>query len=350
MTSLLASALRANGDVPEKRKNSGESFKERKMLNERYRFLFVIGLVLTLGLTTTFANDGDKANRKRLKTEGILSIKSSPAAYPVRIDGQEVGLTGVGEGREYYLTPGIHQVEVLGPDGQVAWRDEVTIRRGMRNCICVKAVEETTTKPCPYRFHLEGPAEVSEGDLVTFTAVPDVQSPIPLTFAWTVDRGTITSGLGTPTITVDSRGMGSQTINAELDVNDGVYDNRCRQTISLPTEVEAPPPVVPTPTAFACDEFISRSADDDKARFDNCVIQVQNAPDSKLYIVIYPGTDKLSRTRNTYERLSKRALDYIVRTRGLDPTRVQFIKGSPRDRTTYKMWVVPPGAQLPPID
>lgn len=320
------------------------------MGTKRNTYLFVIGLMLTLGLTSVFANDNDKVRRKRLKTEGILSIKSSPAAYPVRIDGQEVGMTGVTEGREYYLSPGVHKVEVIGADGNVAWTDEVTIRKGMRNCICVKAVETTTTKACPYRFHLEGPARVTEGDLVTFTAVPDVQSPIPLKFAWRVDNGTLTGGQGTPTITVDSKGMGNGVINAELDVNDDVYDGRCRQTISVPTDVEALPPDVPTPKAFTCDEFISKSADDDKARFDNCVIQVQNMPDAKLYVVIYPGTDKASRTRNTYERLSKRALDYMVRTRGLDPTRVQFIKGSSRERTTYKMWVVPPGAQLPPID
>lgn len=142
--------------------------------------------------------------------------------------------------------------------------------------------------------------------------------------------------------------MGGQTINAELDVNDDVYDNKCRQVISVPTEVTRIPKEerrVP----FRCDEFESRSPDDDKARFDNCVIQAQNTPDAQLYVIIYPGTDRLSTTRKTYDRLSKRALDYMVKTRGFDPRRIQIVKGSSRLKTTYEVWIVPPGAQPPVV-
>ena len=113
-------------------------------------------------------------------------------------------------------------------------------------------------------------------------------------------------------------GLGGNTIDAELDVNDDVYDNRCRQVISVPTVVERLPDT-PQPTKFGCDEFEAKSADDDKARFDNCVIMVQNTPDAQLYIIIYPGTDRASTTRNTYDRLSRRTLDYLVKSRGVDP-------------------------------
>ncbi len=60
-------------------------------------------------------------------------------------------------------------------------------------------------------------------------------------------------GQGTPTIEVDSTGLGGRTIDAELDVNDDVYDNKCRQAITVP-----PVPVdklPPPPQAFVCDEF-----------------------------------------------------------------------------------------------
>ena len=65
-------------------------------------------------------------------------------------------------------------------------------------------------------------------------------------------------------------------------------------------------------------------------------------------MIIYPGTDRLSTTRNTYERLSKRALDYMVKNRGLDPRNLQIVKGTPRTKTTYEIWIVPPGA-TPPV-
>jgi hypothetical protein len=311
----------------------------------RYNFLFVIGLVVTLGVSTMMANTYDDKT-KRPKNTGTLSVKTTETSYPVKVDGQYVGESGVGTGAEFYLSPGIHIVEVTGPGGKI-WKDEVEIRLNQKHCVCLKIVRETITTPCPYRFSLDGPDKITEGDLVTFVAVNSGTAPIPIRYAWKVSNGRVTSGLGTPSITVDSTGIGNTVINAELDVNDDVYDNKCRQIISVPTEVTRIPPVE-QPKPFRCDEFEAKAPDDDKARFDNCVIQAQNTPDAQLYIIIYPGTDRLSVTRNTYDRLSKRALDYMVKTRGFDPRRIQIVKGSTRLKTTYEVWIVPPGA-TPPV-
>ncbi len=305
-----------------------------------------MAIVLTLGISTAFANND--TTKKRPKNTGILNIRTTETAYPVRVNGEYVGMTGVGTGADFFLTPGFHTVEVAGPDGKI-WRDEIEIRRDQKHCICLKIVRETTSTPCPYRFHLEGPDRVTEGDLITFAAINSGTAPIPIRYAWRLSPNVrVTSGLGTPSITVDTRGMGRSTINAELDVNDDVYDSRCRQVISVPTEVV---PIEPIKEAqpFRCDEFEAKTPDDDKARFDNCVIQAQNTPDSQLYIVIYPGTDRLSTTRNTYDRLSRRALDYMVKERGFDPRRISIVRGSPRLKTTYEIWIVPPGAQPPVV-
>jgi hypothetical protein len=323
------------------------TYEEMNMRSIRYNFLFAIGLMLTLGISAAMADNTD--DRKRPKNMGTLSVRTTEESYPVKVDGQYIGMSGVGTGAEFYLEPGIHTVEVIGPDGKT-WIDEVTIRRHQKHCICLKLIRETITTPCPYRFHLEGPERISEGDLVTFAAINSGTTPIPVRYAWRVtpDAVRVTSGLGTSSITIDSTGMGGQTINAELDVNDDVYDDKCRQLISVPTFVERlPPPEEPKP--FRCDEFASRSADEDKARFDNCVIQALNTPDAQLYVIIYPGTDRLSRTRNTYDRLSKRALDYMVKERGFDPRRISIVRGGERESTTYELWIVPPGAQPPVV-
>lgn len=316
----------------------------------RYNFLFVIGLALTIGVNAAMATTGgDKDKAKRPKDTGTLTIRTTPVSYPVKIDGQYAGMSGVGTAAEFYLTPGIHTVEVAGPNGSVKMQ-EVEIRRNKKHCICLKLVEETITRACPYNFRLEGPDRITEGDLVTFAAVNSGTAPIPIRYAWNVSNGRVTSGLGTSTITVDSAGLGGQTINAELDVNDDVYDSKCRQTISVPTAVErVPTPPVAEPKPFRCDEFEARTPDDDKARFDNCVIQAQNTPDAQLYVIIYPGTDRASRSRNTYDRLSKRALDYMVKTRGFDPRRISIVKGGERVKTTYELWIVPPGATPPTV-
>ena len=88
----------------------------------RYNFLFVIGLVLTLGISTALAN-GDNDDKKHHKDMGTLSVRTSPASLPVKVDGQYIGMSGVGTGAEFYLAPGFHTVEVTSTDGKV-WKDE----------------------------------------------------------------------------------------------------------------------------------------------------------------------------------------------------------------------------------
>ena len=278
---------------------------------------------------------------------GTLTVRTTPVSYPVKIDGQYAGMSGVGVPAEFYLTPGIHTLEVAGPNG-TSFTKDVEIRKEAKHCVCLKLVETSIPRDCPYRFHLEGPDKVTEGDLITFAAINSGTAPIPIRYAWKVSNGRITSGLGTPSITVDTKGIGHQTIEAELDVNDDVYDNKCRQTISVPTEV-VPLPVPPTIEKVACDQFEARTDDDAKARFDNCAIMVSNTPDAMMYVIIYPGTDRLSTTRNTYDRLSKKTLDYLVKNRGVDPRRIQIVKGSPRLKTSYEIWIVPAGAQPPVV-
>lgn len=316
------------------------------MLKTRYKFLLVLGLMV-FGLTaatTAFASDKDDKN-KRPKNTGILSIKTSPNPYIVRIDGVEVGMSGVGTAAEFYVTPGLHKVEVEGPNGKTFVR-EMDFKRDVRNCICLKAVEERTERPCPYNVRVEAPDRVGEGDLITFVAVNEVSASVPLTYRWRVspDTARITSGLGTPSITVDTKNIGNQTITAELDVTDDVYGATCQQKNSVSTAVEKFPE---TPKPFRVDFFDSKSFDDDKARFDNYAIQLQSIPDSQAYIIMYQGTNKASVTQRDVDKLSKRALDYLVKVRGVDPRRIQITKWGTKDNTAYELWIVPPGAQPP---
>jgi hypothetical protein len=310
----------------------------------RYNFLFVVGLMLAFGLANITANANDDRGR-RLKNTGILSVKTTPQAFPVKVDGQVIGMSGVSTPAEFFLAPGMHRIEIEGPNGQT-FSKELEIRRNAKNCICIKIVEQNISRPCPYDIRVDGPERVLEGDLITFAAFNAVTaSETPLKYNWTVSPSAvrITSGQGTPSITVDTNGMGGQTIRAELDVWDGAYDANCRQKISVPTEVERPK----VPEAARCDIFESRSFDDDKARFDNCVIELQNRPDSQLYIIVYQGTDKAGRTTSNAERLSKRTLDYLVKTRGIDPRRISIVNWGERPRTSFEIWIIPPGAQPP---
>lgn len=314
------------------------------MRNIKYNFLFVIGLILTLGLATIFA--ADKNDTKRLKNTGILTVKTTPMAMTVKVDGQIVGMSGVNTPAEFYLSPGMHRLDIEGPNGKTFSR-EIEIRKGVKNCICMKVVEETTKRACPYDIRLDGPERVMEGDLITFASFNAITAgAIPVIYTWTLSPSTvqITSGLGTPAITVDTTGMGGQTITADLDVNDGVYDASCRQRISVPTIIDKKP-LPPTPVRF--DEFESLAFDDDKARLDAFAIELQNNPDSQGYIIMYQGTDKISMKSRKVDKLSKRTLDYLVKTRGIDPRRIVITNWGTRPKTMYELWIIPPGAQPP---
>jgi hypothetical protein len=304
-------------------------------------FLLMLGLILTLGLTSVFAQKNDG---RRPKNMGTLTVKTSPVAYPVRIDNQVIGMSGVDTPAEFYLAPGMHQLEIEGPNGK-KFAKEIEIKRDVKNCICLKIVEEVTTRACPYNIQLSGPDRVIEGDLITFLSNNvGVDPTVPVNYNWTISSGTITSGQGTPSITVDTKGMGGQTINADLDVNDGVYDATCRQKISVPTLVERPP-APPEPRRF--DEFPARAFDDDKARLDAFAIELQNNPDSQGYIIMYQGTDRASMRNKKVEVLSKKALDYLVKARGIDPRRIVITNWGTRPETSYDLWIIPPGAQPP---
>ncbi|HLM00337.1 MAG TPA: hypothetical protein VK400_04720 [Pyrinomonadaceae bacterium] len=316
--------------------------------------ILAVGLILTLGWVTETLAAGNDRDVKRPKNAGILSVQvtfaasAQPAAYRVLVDGVEVGIAGNATPAEFYLSPGIHTVEIEGPNDQIFVR-EVEIRRGVKNCICLRVVERRDTRPCPYDVRVEAPEEVEEGALVTFVAVNAISASAPVNYRWRVTPDTVRvtgGGDGTPSITVDTTGLGSQTITAELDVTDDVSGPTCYQKDTTRTRVKPPPPPV-LPERTRCDVFESTSFDDDKYRFDNCVIQLRNRPDAQLYIIIYQGTDRLSRARTTADLVRRRTMDYLVRTRGVDPRRIQIIMGGTRPRTSLELWIVPPGASLP---
>lgn len=303
----------------------------------RYNFLFVIGLVLIFG---TAANVWSQ-NNKRQKKMGILSVKTSPEPYPVRVNGEVIGMSGTGQGAEFYLEPDSYLVEIEGPNGQTFRKENVEIVKNRKNCICLKVVEEIITRDCPYNIVVDADDEVMEGDTITFSARDLAGGAQPVNYKWSVTGGTIASGQGTSSITVETRGLGGQTVRAFLDVTDDIPGSTCFQKNEVPVFVKPPPPL---PEAYQCDIFESKSADDDKARFDNCVLRVNATPNSQIYVILYQGTEKRSLS---VDRLKRRTLDYFVKTRGIDPRQIVVTEGGTRPRTMVEVWIVPPGAQPP---
>ena len=301
----------------------------------------MIALSFALACTSTTAY----AKKKRKVNYGQVEITTNPGGFPLRIDGKSEGTTSTTV-RIIELAPGHHSIEIMLPNGG-RWVRDFEIEKARKLCVNLNyhPKKYTITKnPCPYPVNVSAPVSVNDGDLITFTSDVAYGGTAPLSYTWTVSpsEARIVSGAGTATITVDSTGLGSQQVTATLVVDDGSGDAMCRQHAQASTSVvpKKPPEVECKPF----DQFPSVAFDDDKARFDNLAIELQNAPDSQAYIIIYAG--RTSRTGQA-DALGKRTMDYLVTQRGVDARRITIISGGYRDTDFIEIWVCPPGAKTP---
>lgn len=299
-------------------------------------------------LLTTGAEAKKQKNKKNQPpTTGRIEISTQPGGFPITIDGQPAGET-TDYVRAIDLEQGPHTVTIQFPNN-LPWSQIFDIKPGRKNCIALNYRPRTieipaiAASPCPYPVNVTAPAKVADGDIVTFTADVGYQGPSGLNYTWTVSppAAHILSGVGSPTITVDSSGLGNKRVTAILVVDDGSGDRSCRQTAHAMTDISGLPTITP-PKRF--DEFPSVAHDDDKARFDNLAIELQNNPGATGYIIAYAGRG--SRTGEA-DRMTKRAAGYLSTTRGITRDRIVTINGGYRDSNSFELWIVPQGAEPP---
>jgi hypothetical protein len=198
----------------------------------------------------------------------------------------------------------------------------------VRDCTCVP--------PCP-NVTVTCSDSVEEGQPITFTAnVTGGDTSVSPTYNWSVSAGTIASGQGTPSITVDTTGLGGQSVTATVNV--GGYPPECQTSASCTTAVRA------VPKARLFDTYGNIAFNDEKARLDNFAIQLQNEPGAQGYIIAYAG--RRARASEAQAR-ADRAKDYLVNTRGLDSGRIVTVDGGHRENLEVELWIVPSGA-VPP--
>lgn len=192
--------------------------------------------------------------------------------------------------------------------------------------------------PCPV-VSVSCPSDVKQGESITYTAsISGGDSSMTPTYNWSVSAGTISSGQGTSTITVDTGSLGGQTVTATVQI--GGADPSCTGTsASCTTSI-----VNPVPPALKFDEYGNIRFNDEKARLDNYAIQLQNAPGSTATIAVYGSCEGEAQTRGD------RAKDYLVNTRGIEASRITVVDAGCSEELKVQLWVVPQGAQAPPLD
>jgi hypothetical protein len=187
---------------------------------------------------------------------------------------------------------------------------------------------------CP-EVKLSCPDHATEKAPVTFTAsTSGGTSGVVPTYDWHVTNGHIVSGQGTSSITVDTAGLAGQTITATVDV--GGYGIPCPASCSVSLPIEE--------ISKKFDEYYDIARNDEKARLDNYAIELQNEPGRQGYIIVYPSRKaKSNEAQQRVERIS----DYLINSRGIDPSRFTVKIGAARDSWLIELWVVPQGSSPP---
>jgi hypothetical protein len=179
------------------------------------------------------------------------------------------------------------------------------------------------------------PDTVATGTPITFTAsVSGGTAGVTPVYNWRVSEGTIQSGQGSPSITVDTAGLGGRQITATVEVEG--YNLECRATCQSSIQERLVPRLV--------DDTGEIAYDDEKARLDLFAIELQNSPGAQGYIIGYAG----SRPRyGDGQARADRAREYLVTQRGVEASRLVTVNGGTRAASSTELWIVPPGADAP---
>src|SRR6185295_4781878 len=298
-----------------------------------------------LALTFCIANPASTvyAKKRKLAKYGSIKILSTPGGLPIEIDGKSEGLTTT-DYRAFDRDPGIHTVVITLPSGE-RWTREIDLQAGRIKCVAInfRTSPPTVKSPCPYPVSLSVDAEVSEGDVITFSADTAYSGNALLNYTWTLSPrdAKILTSVGSR-ITVDSTGLGGQRVTATVVVDDGSGEAACRQTAQASTMVRRPEIIVHPSKQF--DVCCSCSFDDQKARLDNLGVELQNDPTATTYIISYGGrTSRIGQA----DLLNARARDYLVTNRGIDQSRITVMNGGFREEDCVELWIIPSGATPP---
>jgi hypothetical protein len=270
---------------------------------------------------TLVADASDVDNDQLLYTWSVTGGKLSGEGKQVTWD-----LTGVANGT-YTAT-----VEVNDGNQHTATGSATVTVADCTGCVA-------PPPPCP-TVSVSCPSDIDAGQPITFTAsVAGGAEGATFTYNWSVSAGTISSGQGTSTITVDTAGVaGGSSVTATVNI--GGADPSCTGTTASCTTSVKPPPAA----ARKFDEYGNIRFNDEKARLDNYAIQLQNEPGSTGTIIVYGSCAGEAQQRGD------RAKDYLVNTRGIEAGRITVVDGGCRADLTVQLWVVPQGATAPAAD
>ena len=197
-----------------------------------------------------------------------------------------------------------------------------------------------------YPFSVECPDSlVSSGEVVGVKAkfegghTGDSYSP---TYTWYVSQGTVASGQGTPSITVEigRSDAGTLTVTLERSFSQAHYP-------LVQKNASCSIAIAPIPKPRLSDEFRTRGSNCEEgfARLDTFFVEINNNPADEAVIVLYGDTSK----PNALRKRERELLNHFT-FRKFPRDRVRLVRGIARENGTTQFWLVPPGAEPPMIE
>jgi hypothetical protein len=307
----------------------------QQTLAQKPKVVSSVNAPLTLSLTsnaTAVTACTEAGGPKVQLTARAVSPNGNPIKYRWSTSGGAI--TGEGPNVTWDLTglkPGYHKasldIQSSGAEGECRAFSSVSVL--VNPCPVIPPVCPTIEIVCPTNIGIDQP--------LRFTSRYTGGTPsITPAYNWTVSAGTIMEGQGTDTIKVNTSGLAGQTVRASLSMA-GYGSLLCAADcgVSIP---------VPRIVSRKFDEFPDIQRNDEKARLDNFVIEMQNDPKATGYVVIYPGRGG---KRGDVQHHASRIVEYIVNSRGIDQHRIVTLVGSPRNELFVELWVTPQGATPP---
>jgi hypothetical protein len=166
---------------------------------------------------------------------------------------------------------------------------------------------------------------------MTFTANVSGGSQTDVTYDWSVDKGTIVEGQGTPVITVSTEGLVDTTVTASV-----VVGGLCE---TCPGEDSETGVVAGIIEPILIDEFGPLANDDVRNRLDAFFVELQSNPNDTGYIINY-GPPRQVAAR---ERLIRNHIDF----RNFPASRIVIVNGGDEPQIRTRLWRVPVGAEPP---
>lgn len=266
----------------------------------------------------------------------LKAIGNSPDGNTLRYGWKVTGGRIEGDGTDVVwdlsdARPGVYTATATiesGPVGDPLCTAFTSTKVVVRNCPPPRPLCPNISTSCP---------DVTQAGMpVTFTASASGGTPgVTPVYNWKISAGTITAGQGTPTITVDTTGLGGQPITASVEV-EGYGSLVCRASCQS---------AVPAPVqARKSNEIGEVKRDEEKALLDLFAIELQNEPGAKGHIIGYGSRNS---KRADGERRAARARDYLVTARGIESDRIVVVDGGFSESGRTELWVVPQGATTP---